>query len=386
MRGVSIIGIGSTSFGRQEGVGIKALAVAACEEAIADAGIDKSQIQAFYLGNYAGESLAGQNTLAPIVARDLGLQRVPSTKVEAACASGSVGLRQGYLMVAAGLCEFVLAAGVEKMTAAPTAKVTEALSAAIDQALEGQCGLTFPGAFALVMQRHMYEYGTTREQLGLVSVKNHNNGVRNPKSQFRALVTLDQVVESRLICDPIRLFDCCPISDGAAAVVICPADRAGEYSQHPIDILASAQALGTSGLYQMPNLTSFEATVTAARDAYQQAGLSPQDIDVVELHDCFTIAEIVDSEDLGFFEKGRGGWAVAEGWTQVDGKIPINTSGGLLSKGHPVGATGLGQIYELVLQLRGMAPNQVPQAEIGLTHNLGGTGAVATVHILKRRA
>ncbi len=386
MRKVSIIGVGSTPFGRLEGRTVKALAVAACRDALRDAGVDRQSIQAFYLGNFVAGQLSGQEVLAPLVANALGLPNVPCTKVEGACASGGIALRHGYLLIATGVCDLVLVAGVEKLTAGTTEQVTAAMASAADQEVEAACGLTFPGAYGFIMRRHMLEFGTTREQIALVAVKNHANGCRNPVAPGAKPVGLEQVLASRLVADPVRRYDCCPISDGAAAAVLCAADRAAEFSSTPIDILASAQAVGPSALVEMASLTTFEATVRAAREAYGTAGITARDVDVVELHDCFTMAEIIDSEDLGFFDKGKGGPAVAEGHTQPNGRIPVNPSGGLLAKGHPVGATGLGQIYELVQQLRGRHPNQVKDAEIGLAHNLGGTGAVGTVTILRRRA
>jgi acetyl-CoA C-acetyltransferase len=386
MRGVSIIGIGTTPFGILEGRSLKELATTACLAAIKDAGVDKEAIEAFYLGNFISGILLGQETIAPLVANSVGLPKTaPATKVEGACCSGGIALRQGYLLVASGSADFVLAAGVEKMSAATTDKNTEGLASAFDQETEGRTGLTFPGFFALIARRHMHQYGTRPEHLGLVSVKNHGNSVVNPRARFRNPAVLEEVMASRMVADPLRLFDCCPISDGAAAAVLCPSEIAHEFHKAPIEILASVQTSGYSTTYEMEDPTTLIATVTAGRKAYEIAGLSPQDIHVAELHDCFTIAEIVDSEDLGFFEKGKGGFAVEEGMTRLDGKIPINTSGGLISKGHPVGATGLGQVYEIVRQLRGEHENQVRNAEIGLTHNLGATGQVCTVSIFQRR-
>ncbi|MBI2322717.1 MAG: thiolase domain-containing protein [Chloroflexi bacterium] len=385
MRGVSIIGIGSTPFGRLTEISIRELAVRACRAALADANVPRELAQAFYLGNYAADVLVGQNTLAPLIANALGLRRIPCTKIEGACASAGIALRHGYLLVATGVYDVVLVAGVEKMTSASTPEVTAALAAAADLETEVRAGLTFPGAFALVARRHMHDYGTTREQIAMVSVKNHHNSVRNDVAQFKKEVSVAEVVGSRLVADPLRLYDCCPISDGAAAVVLCAADRAHEFTDRPVDIVGSGHALGAAAMCALDDLTSFGATRDAADEAFAQAGIERADVDVVELHDCFSIAEIVDSEDLGFFAKGQGGRAVAEGWTATGGRIPVNPSGGLLSKGHPVGATGLGQVYEVVRQLRGEHPNQVPDAQFGLAHNLGGTGAVATVHILRRR-
>lgn len=271
------------------------------------------------------------------------------------------------------------------MTSASTEKVTQSLASSIDMETEGLTGLTFPGYWALIAQRHMYEFGSTAEQLGMISVKNHNNAVSNPRARFRDPVTLDKVMGSKMVTDPLKLYDCCPIADGAAAAILCASEMAHDYSKKIIDIIGTAQTTGHSSLFEQARLVTLPATVSASRKAFEMAGLQPQDIDVVELHDCFTPAEMVDAEDLGLFEKGKGGQAVEEGLSQMDGRIPINPSGGLLSKGHPVGATGLGQVYEITRQLRGEHENQVKGAEIGLTHNAGGTGAVCCVNILKRR-
>jgi acetyl-CoA C-acetyltransferase len=384
VRQVAIVGIGSTPFGRAEGTGIVELAVAACREALAESRVPRARIQALYLGNFVGERLATQGALAALLAGRLGLTGIPATKVEGACASGSLALRHGVLGIALGLYDFVLVAGVEKMTAAPTAEVTAALATAGDEAREMRAGLTFPGAFAIIMREHMARYGTTRGQVAYVSVKNHGLGAGNPKAQFRKAVTLDMVLGSRLIADPLRLLDCPPISDGAAALVLCPADCAREFHDKPVRVLGSGHATGPATLWEMADLTSFPATARAAREAYAMAGVGPADVQVAEVHDCFTIAEIVATEDLGFFPKGKGGPAVEEGRTALDGLVAVNPSGGLIAKGHPVGATGCAQVYELVKQLRGEAANQVRNVEIALAHNLGGAGVVSAVTILGR--
>jgi acetyl-CoA C-acetyltransferase len=386
LRGVSVIGVGTTPYGLLGGQTLKGMAVAACGEAIRDAGIEKSQIQAFYLGNYISGMLMGQETLAPLIASSLGLNpEISSTKVEGACSSASIAFRQGFLMIASGLYNIVLVAGVEKMTTAPKEKVTASLSASIDMETEGRTGLTFPGFWAMMAQRHMYEFGTTIEQIGMVTVQNHQNGSKNPRARFRNIITLDEVMNSRLVCDPLKLYDCCPNSDGGSAAVLCASGMARKFSEKAVEIIGSAQATGYPTLSDMGQEIMLPATITAANQAFKMARVSRNDVDIVELHDCFSIAEIVDSEDLGFFKKGEGGRAVEEGVTQLGGKLPINPSGGLMCKGHPVGATGLGQIYEVVRQLRGDHENQVKGAEIGITHNAGGTGAVCTVHILRRR-
>jgi acetyl-CoA C-acetyltransferase len=285
-------------------------------------------------------------------------------KVEGACASGGIAFRHAYLAVACGLCDVALAVGVEKMTHATTAVVTSALNCALDM--------------------HAHRYGTTRSQVSAVVRKNKANGLLNPLAQMGAALSEEDIAQSRPICDPLRVFDCCPVSDGAAAVVLAAEHRRSEIGSLPVHVLASVQTRGKPRVGGHADLCTFEATVSAARQAYSDANLSPADIDFVELHDCFSIAEVIDSEDLGITPRGQGAAFAAEGRTAVGGDRPINPSGGLLAKGHPVGATGLGQIYEAVLQLRGIHPNQVRDAAIGLTHNLGGTGVACTVNIFKR--
>ena len=386
MRGVSIIGIGSTPYGIHQDATLKGMAVDACNQAIADAGIERKDVDAFYVGNFISGFLAGQETIAPQIGDLLGLRKqIASTTVEGACCSGGIALRHGYFLIATGLADFVLVLGVEKMTHASTAKNTEGLALAMDHdSSEGKTGLTFPGFFALVAQRHIHEFGTTTDQLAHVAFKNHQNSMANPRARFRDEVKFEEISNSRLISDPLRLYDCCPIADGASAVVLCASEVARNFTAAPVEIIASAQTTGYNSLYNTPSATSLDATVLAAQQAFEMASVKPKDVDVVELHDCFTIAEIVDSEDLGFFEKGKGGFGAADGESRMDGRIPINPSGGLLSKGHPVGATGVGQVYEIARQLRGTHENQVKNAEIGLTHNLGATGQVCTVHIFKR--
>lgn len=384
LRPVSIIGIGSTPFSKLEGKNVAELAVEASVQALRDADVQPKKIEALYLGNFTSGILTGQETLGPIVANRLGMKAIPSVKTEGACSSGALAFREGLLAVASGVHDFVLTVGVEKMTSASTSKVTAALASALDQSKEGACGLTFPGVFAMMARRHMHEFGTTREQIAMVSIKNRKNGVKNPLAQFRAEVTMEKIKGAKLVTEPFVLYDCCPISDGAAAAIICPTEIAKKLSPKAISILCCETATGNASIDMMSDMVSFPATIEAAKKAFSTTGLSPKDINFVELHDCFTIAEIVDSEDLGFFEKGKGGLALEKGWTQIDGKLPINPSGGLLSKGHPVGATGLGQIYEVCKQLRGEHPNQLDSPKIGLAHNLGGTGAVCTITILSR--
>lgn len=384
MREVAITGIGSTPFGKIEGKLGPALAVEAANAALLRAGVERKDIGALYLGNFVSGPLSGQEVLAGLVAEELGLGNIPCTKVEGACASGGIAFRHACLAVASGLTDAALVVGVEKMTHASGSQVTSALNCAMDNEADGIAGLTFPGVFGLMWRTHAAKYGTTRDQVSAVVMKNKSNGLKNPLAQMGADLTLEQIRQSAQIADPLQLYDCCPVSDGAAAVVIVRADRAKDAPDLPIRVLATAQTRGSPRISSQAANCSFDANVAAGLKAYEMAGLSAKDIDFCELHDCFSVAEIVDSEDLGLVPRGKGAIWAAEGRTRVGGQIPINPSGGLISKGHPVGATGVGQLYEATLQLRGQHANQVKNAAIGMTHNLGGTGVACTVSILGR--
>jgi acetyl-CoA C-acetyltransferase len=384
MRQVSILGIGSTSFGRHIGIPIETLAVQAAVQSLADAGVAREEVGSLYLGNFISGPLNGQEVLAGIVADRLGLPNIPCTKVEGACASGGIAFRHAFLAIASGQCDVALVVGAETMTHAGGAEVTAALNCAMDNRSDGAAGLTFPGLFGMAWGIHAARYGTTRKQISAVIRKNKANGLKNPLAQMGANLTDDIIEQSPMICDPLQLYDCCPVSDGAAALVLVARDRMKQCSRLPVDVLASVQTRGASRITGHADLCSFDATVSAAQRAYHMAGIAPQDVDLVELHDCFSIAEVVDSEDLGLIPRGQGAAWAAEGRTAVGGQIPINPSGGLLAKGHPVGATGVAQIHEAVLQLRGIHANQVRNAEIAMTHNLGGTGVACTVNILRR--
>jgi acetyl-CoA C-acetyltransferase len=384
MRDVVIAGIGSTPFGRHSGVPIEALAVSAAAQAIIDSGIERDRIGALYLGNFVSGPLNGKEVLAGLVGDQLGLGGIPCTKVEGACASGGIAFRHAWIAVASGMCDAALVVGVETMTHAPTAQTTSALNCAMDNENDAPSGLTFPGLFGLAWRVHSQRYGTTRDQVSAVVRKNKAFGLRNPLAQMGATLTNEEIAASAAICDPLQLYDCCPTSDGAAAVLLVAKSMSSGLNNVPVDILATIQTRGSARIAGHPDLCSFEATVQAAKQAYDMAGVGPADIDVVELHDCFSIAEIVDSEDLGLVPRGMGAVWAAEGRTGIGGDVTINPSGGLLSKGHPVGATGVGQVFEIVQQLRGRHPNQVDNARIGMTHNLGGTGVACTVSILRR--
>lgn len=387
MRAVSIIGVGCTRFGERWDSSLRDLVVETGIAAIEDAGVTGEAIDALYVGNMSGGRFVEQEHIGALIADYAGLSRlhIPSTRVEAACASGGLALREAFLAVASGYADIVIAAGVEKMTDVSSGVAADALAAAADREWECFFGATFPALYAMIARLHMRRYGTTREQLAQVAVKNHHHGHMNPIAQYHTEIKVEDVVSSPLVADPLRVLDCSPITDGAAALVLAPSDIASRYCDTPIRILASAQASDSLALHDRRDITTLDATVYAAKKAFAQARLTPEDIDVAEVHDCFTIGEILAIEDLGFFPKGEGGAATEEGRTAIGGDVAVNTSGGLKACGHPVGATGIKQAYEIVLQLRGEAgKRQVDDAEIGLTHNVGGSGGTALVHILSR--
>jgi acetyl-CoA C-acetyltransferase len=383
MRPVAVVGIGKTPFGAFPDRDLRSLAVEAGEKCLQNGHAGPSQIDAFFLGNFAGPSFVGQNHLGPYVSTALGIQGVPATRVEAACASSGSAFFHAYTGVASGVYDLVLVVGVEKMTSQTTPKVTEILASAGDCSGEIKAGSTFASLFAMIARRHMHDFGTRREHLAAVAVKNHANGALNPDAQMRKVITLEQAMAGKPIADPLNLYDCSLISDGAAAILLAPADRARDFTDKPVRVLGIAQASDFVALDQKPDITTFPAVRRASQKAYQMAGVGPADIQLAELHDCFTIAEIIAMEDLGFVPRGEGGPYVLDGHTARTGEKPINTSGGLKSKGHPVGATGAAQICDLVLQMRCEAgERQVPRHSLGLAQNLGGSGATCVVTIL----
>ncbi|MBU1197946.1 thiolase domain-containing protein [Candidatus Micrarchaeota archaeon] len=385
MRSVSVIGAGLSKFGERWETSFRELIYEASLNAMEDARIEGKDIQALYGGSMAPGRLIGQEHIGALIADQLGLNPIPSVRVEAACASGGVALRQAYHAIASDAYDIVAVGGVEKMTEVSTEEVATALGGAGDQEWELFLGATFPAIYALMARRHMLEYGTTEEQMALCSVKNHANAVHNPYAQYRKAISVEQVMESGYIAEPLKLLDCSPITDGAAALILCASDMAKKYSDTPIHIAASAQASDTLALDDRRTLSALEATRYAAKEAFKQAKMTPKDIPLAEVHDCFSIAEIMAIEDLGFFKKGKGGKAVQDGETQLNSRLSINTSGGLKACGHPVGATGIKQAVEITWQLRQQAgKRQVANAEVGLAHNVGGSGATAVVHIFKR--
>ena len=386
MRDVAVIGAGCTKFGELWDKSFRTLFVEAGEMAIHDAGLCGEQIDEIFVGNMSAGRFVGQEHVGALIADYSGLatNHIPATRVEAACASGGLAFRQAFTSVASGLADIVVAAGAEKMNDVGTEETTDVLAAAADREWEGIAGVTFPGLYAMIARDYMNKYGLTREQLAAVAVKNHDNGLHNPIAQFQNKITIDTVINSSLVADPLRLFDCSPVTDGAAAVILCPLERAREFTDTPIQVLASSQASATIALHDRQDISTIDATVAAGNRAFKMSKLERSDIDFVEVHDCFTIAELCAIEDLGFCKKGEAGRLTEEGETALHGKIPVNTSGGLKSCGHPVGATGIKQVYELVTQLRGDAGKRQIDAEIGMTHNVGGTGATVVCNILGR--
>jgi len=382
MRNVAVIGVGMTKWGELWEKSLRDIFVETALLAIEDAGVDR--IDSMYVGCMSSGLFIGQEHLASLLPDYLGRNPVPAVRVESACASGGLALRQGFIDVASGMSDIVLVGGVEKMTDVNGHEATYALGTAADQEYEGYHGLTFPGLYAMMAHAHMAKYGTTREQLAMVAVKNHDNGSKNPLAQFPFKITVEGVLCSVLVADPLRVLDCSPITDGAAAVILCPSDLAKQMKKPAVRIAGSGQATDTIALSSRKDITWIESTHLAAQKALAMANRKIEDMDLFEVHDCFTIAEIMVTEALGLVKRGQGGKAVQEGLTSLRGKFPINPSGGLKAKGHPVGATGVAQAVEVVKQLRGEAgARQVGGAKLGLTQNMGGTGGSSVVHVFE---
>ena len=382
MRDVAVIGVGMQKWGELWSQSLREIFVESALMAMDDAGIDT--LQAMYVGSMSPGLFAAQEHIGSLLADYLGQAPIPAARVESACASGGLAFRQAYLDVASGMHDVVLAGGVEKMTDISGGEATFALATAADMKWEGTCGVTFPGLYAMMAVAHMAKYGTTREQIAQVAVKNHQNGALNPRAQFPLKVTLEQVMNSVKVADPLNILDCSPITDGAAAVILVPADMAKKLGKPGVRVIGTGHATDTIALHDRDDLTTLKAVRVAGEQAHKMAGKAPRDIDLVEVHDCFTIAEIIVTESLGFFEPGKGGPAAAAGETALTGKIPVNTSGGLKSKGHPVGATGIAQVIEVTEQLLGKSgKRQVKNARVGMTQNMGGSGGSSVVHILE---
>ena len=384
MRDVAIIGVGMTKWGEIWEKSLRQMFVETAYEAIADAGIEK--LDGMYVGSMSPGLFVGQEHIGALLADYLGQKNIPAARVESACASGGVAVKCAFLDIASGNSNIVMAGGVEKMTDVSGDGATYALATAADQEYEVFHGATFPGLYAMMARRHMHEFGTTRRQLSHVAVKNHENGSKNPLAQYPFKVTLEGVENSTMIADPLTILDCSPITDGAAAVILADMETAKKVAKNNplVKIIGIGHATDSIALHDRPSLSGLEATKVAGERAYKISGKTPDDINVAEFHDCFTIAEIMVLEELGFCPKGKGGEFTEACHTHIGGKIPVNTSGGLKSKGHPVGATGVAQVIEVTKQLRGeCGERQVEGAKVGLTQNMGGTGASSIVHIME---
>jgi len=379
---VCVIGAGSTKYGKLQ-ESISDITVQASVDAIESAGIEPKEIDAGYISNVFGVA-DKQVHLGHVVMSNLGISEKPSLSIESACGSGSVSFREAFANVAGGFYDAVLVTGVEKVTHTGTEWTTTYFSYCSDFFYEGQAGASFPGLFASMARAYLTEFKATEEDLAMVAVKNHDNGFLNPKAHLRKKITIDDVMNSAVVASPLKLYDCCPFSDGASAVILCNEKFAKQHTKNYIRVIGSGRGGSPAALQGRNHITTIPSTKIAAEAAYKMAGIKPKDVDFAEVHDCFTIAEIVDSEDLGFFEKGKAVEAVREGKTRLNGEISINPSGGLKSKGHPIGATGVGQVVEVFDQLTGKAGERtVKDAKIGLTHNFGATGASCAVHIFQ---
>jgi acetyl-CoA C-acetyltransferase len=413
-RGVAVASVGISKFGSYPEKTSRDLFVDAYSELLGSMdAFEPNKIEAFYLGNFSSEQFEKQSHLAPILASWVGLSPIPSVRVEAACASGSLALREAAMAIASGMYDAVLVGGVEKMTDLDIAAVTEALATAADTQFEIPVGFTFPGFYAAIATAYLSQFQANREAFHHVSIKNHNNGALNDKAQFgQTIHSIMELKKARAkqkgrpvpgwkdeldflsdpkgnpwIAWPLTLFDCSPISDGAAVILLVAEDIVSEFTETPIYLIGSGQA-SDGALPERKTLSSIPSAAEAARQAYAMAGIGPDSVDLAEVHDCFTIAEIIATEDLGFFERGTGWQAAMEGKTARNGVHPVNTSGGLKSKGHPVGASGVGQVVEIWKQLNGLAGERQVRGnpQIGLTHNVGGTGQTCVVNIFERRA
>jgi len=413
-RGVAVVGAGMSKFGMFRDKDSKDLFVEAFNEMISsvEKGIDPRDIDALYLGNFSNDFFMHQGHWGPIISDLIGLVPRPATRTEGACASSGLAFREGVFAIASGFYDVVLVGGVEEMSKRSTEEVAEGLALATVP-YEGRAGFTFPGVFGAIATAYFERYGATREHLMNVTVKSHANARLNPKAQFNVSIRdiMDAKVASAkkkgkpppkwrdekeflrdpaanpVVAWPMHLFDCCPISDGASCMLLVAEEMARDFTDDPLYVIGMGQGSGR-GLHASEDLTYFEGTRHAAKEAYEMSGLTPGDIHIAEVHDCFSIAEIIHMEDLGFFQAGEGYRAVEEGLTGLEGPKPINTSGGLKCKGHPVGATGIAQLYEIWEQLRNEAgERQVPMKDlrIGAAHNLGGTGGTSTFTILERR-
>jgi len=392
MREVAIAGAGMIPFGRRDEDSLVDMLALASMRAMDDAALGDRAIDAVYVGNMAAGLFNHQTSVASALVDRLGVLPAAADAVENGPASGGSALKNGLLAVASGYYDLVLVAGGEKMRDVIGPRATDIVASMTHPRAEYIYGMTLPGMAGLFTRLYMEKYGVTPEHLALVAIKNQENGLLNPYAHIQMKITLEgiltsphAIVNNPMVADPLRLYDCCPVSDGAAACLLCPAEMAGEFARPPVLIAGFGQATDTHTLQEREDPTDLKAVRLAAQQAFQRAGLTPQDVDVAELHDAFTILEIAESEHAGFFEKGQGARALAQGETRIGGKLPINPSGGLKARGHPVGATGVAQVVELVWQLRGEAgEHQVEGAQVGFSLNFGGFGNNVVSFVLRR--
>lgn len=382
---VAIAGVGMSKFGELWDKNLRDITLEAGMYAIFDAGVPGSDIDGMVIGNMSAGRFTGQEHLGAQAVDLSGLGDIPAYSVEAACASGGAAVRHAYMSIKSGEHDVMLVLGSEKMSDVNQTEAMNTISVASDWEWEGMFGATFPALYAFMARRHMMEYGTTEEHLALPTVKNHANAAHNEFAQFQRAVPIEVVMNSAMLADPLRVLHSAPVTDGAAGLVMCRADLVKKYTDTPIFIESSEQRTDTLALHDRKSITTFNSVVSSTKSALKKANLELKDIDVLELHDSFSIGEIMLTEDVGIAKKGEGGKVFEEGITEIGGKFPVNTSGGLKARGHPIGATGVAQIVELALQLRGDAEKrQVDGAEKGLAVNIGGTGATSIVHIVGR--
>lgn len=382
MRKVYVISAGSTKYGNLTYTA-RDLALLASKEAIDRIELDVRQIQGAFVSNAFGLS-ERQGHLGPLVMSSLGIPDVPATTIESACSSGASAFREAFVNIAVGFYDVMLVVGTERVSHLDTITATTYFSYGSDYVFEGGVGASFPGLYAAIARAYMEKYHATEEDLALIAVKNHANGLLNEKAHLQKSVSVEDVMKSPVVAHPLKQYDCCPFSDGAAAVILASEQFAKSTNGSKIEVAGSGKAGGTGALHQRDDVTSLRSAVLASKGAFKQANLTPKDIDFAEVHDCFTIAELIALEDMGLFNRGESVKATRDGLTKIDGEIPINPSGGLKSKGHPVGATGIGQIVEAFEQLTGKAGRrQVKDPTVGLTHNVGATGGSCAVHIFR---
>ena len=383
MTRVGIVGIGHGVFGRRSDASVQELAFEVFRAAMQDAGLERHEIDASVIGSVP--EYHKQRSLAGVVQEYLGLTPKPTWLTEVACASGSAAMRTAWMAIKAGVHDIVLVMGCQKMTELSTPEILALMGRVGEVQWESGFGTTFPAYYAMFAKRHMHEFGTTRDQLLDVAVKNHFYGALNPNALFRKEITPEKAKASEDVATPFQVYDCCANADGAACVILANEEKARAISQKPVWLDGMACATASMSVLRRPHLVGLPSAEEAARQAYEMAGVGPQDIKVADVHDCFTIAEIMAYEDLGFCKKGEGGPFVADRQTYIGGKVAVNVDGGLKAKGHPIGATGLSMTYEIAQQLRGEAgERQVPDADIGLTHNVGGIGQYCFVQVMKR--